>query len=296
MPSLAETGPEKLPPHTLIYAESKVGKTRLYGRLAKTRKLVVFDNEHSARTLTNKDNLDPAYHSNISLWQLPDTKTFPIASVTVRQILSMPPTQEFNLCHAHVNHNCPKCKTAMKPFSKFSIKKDVIDANAILVVDTLSQLTSSYIEFIRAKQNRELEKNLMGLDLNKQDTIDKFKDDEKLDWDDWAHLGNLCWELLKAIQAAPYEVIAVTHPVMAKYEDGSSRITPSMGSDKFAIKVANHYDNVIYGEIKLGKYLWHTMPSLNGAIVGSRDNIDISKVDPNKHYSLLEPFHPVTQR
>ncbi len=292
MPSLSETGPEKLPPHTLIYAESKVGKTRLYGRLAKTRKLVVFDNERSARTLANKDNLDPAYQSNISLWQLPDTKTFPIASVTIRQILSTPPTTVFNLCHAHVNHNCPKCKQQGKPFSKFCVKTDIMDAGAIMVIDTLSQLTSSYIEFIRAKQNRGLEQNLMGIDLDKQETLDRFKDDEKLDWDDWAHLGNLCWELLKAIQTAPFEIIAVTHPIMAKYEDGSSKITPSMGSDKFAVKVANHFDNVVYGEIKLGKYTWHTMPSLNGAIVGSRDNIDIAKVDPAKNYSLLEPFHP----
>jgi hypothetical protein len=292
MPTLAETGAEKLPPHTLIYAESKVGKTRLYGRLAKTRKLVVFDDERSARTLSNADNLSPEYHKNISLWQLPDTKTFPIASVSIRQILSCPPTQEFNFCHAHVNHNCPKCKMQGKPFSKFSVKKDIMDVNGIMVIDTLSQLTSSYIEFIRAKQNRGLEANLMNLNLEKQETIDKFKDDEKLEWDDWAHLGNLCWELLKAIQTAPFEVIAVTHPVMAKYEDGSSKITPSMGSDKFAIKVANHFDNVIYGEIKLGKYNWQTMPSLNGAIVGSRDNIDIAKVDEKKHYSLLEPFHP----
>lgn len=292
MPSLADVGPGKLPPHTLIYAESKVGKTLLYGRLAKTRKLVVFDNEHSARTFTNEENLPAEYHKNIDLWQLPDTKTFPIASVTIRQILSCPPKQEFNLCHAHVNHNCPKCKMAMKPFSKFSIQKNVIDVGAILVIDTLSQLTSSYIEFIRNKANKGLEDNLMNLNLEKQETLDKLKDDEKLDWDEWAHLGNLCWELLKAIQAAPYEVIAVTHPVMAKYEDGTSKITPSMGSDKFAVKVANHFDNVVYGEIKLGKRSWFTMPSLNGAIVGSRDNIDISKVDEKKHFSLLEPFHP----
>lgn len=293
MPSLAEIGPEKLPPHTLIYAESKVGKTRMYGRLAKTRKLVVFDNEHSSRTLANADNLDPQYHKNISLWQLPDTRQFPIASVTIRQILSCPPTVEWNLCHAHVNHNCMKCKMAGKPFSKFSIQKDIIDVNGILVIDTISQLTSSYIEFIRAKANKGLETNLAGLNLDKQETLDKLRDDEKLEWDDWAHLGNLCWELLKAIQAAPFEIIAVTHPIMAKFEDGSSKITPSMGSDKFAVKVANHFDNVVYGEIKMGKYAWQTMPSLNGAIVGSRDNIDISKLDEKKFYSLLEPFHPV---
>lgn len=293
MPSLAEIGPEKLPPHTLIYAESKVGKTRMYGRLAKTRKLVVFDDEHSTRTLANEDNLAPEYRKNISLWQLPDTRQFPIASVTIRQILSCPPKVEWNFCHAHVNHNCVKCKMAGKPFSKFSIQKDIIDVNGILVIDTISQLTSSYIEFIRAKANKGLEDNLAGLNLDKQETLDKLRDDEKLEWDDWAHLGNLCWELLKAIQAAPFEVIAVTHPIMAKFEDGSSKITPSMGSDKFAIKVANHFDNVVYGEIKLGKYSWQTQPSLNGAIVGSRDNIDISKLDEKKFYSLLEPFHPV---
>jgi glycogen debranching enzyme len=181
---------------------------------------------------------------------------------------------------------------AGKPFSKFSIQKDIIDAKAILVIDSLSQMTSSYIEYIRAKVNKDLEKNLMGLDLEKTETMDKFSDDEKFNYDQWNYLGNLCWEILKAIQAAPFEVIAITHPVMAKYEDGSTKITPSMGSDRFAVKVANHFDNVIYAEFKLGKYAYSSTPGLNGAIVGSRSGIDISKVDPKVAYSLLEPFHP----
>lgn len=292
MASLEQADKLRLPPHTLIYGESKTGKTRLYGRLAKTRKLVILDNEGSTRTLMSSENLDPEYRKNISVIRLPDTKIFPISAVTVRKIISMPPTTKFNFCDEHGNHNCPRCKKEMKSFTPFSLKDDVIAPGAILVIDTLSQLTSAYIEFIRAKDNRNLETNLNQLSLDNLATLDPLKDAEKLEWDDWAHLGNLCWEILKAIQAAPYEIIAVTHPVMAIYEDGTKRITPSMGTDKFSVKVANHFDNVIYSEFKLGKYSYQTVPSLNNAVCGSRDAIDISRVDATKHYSLLEPFHP----
>lgn len=292
MASLEQADSLKLPPHTLIYGESKTGKTRMYGRLAKTRKLVILDNEGSTRTLMAEGNLSPEYRKNVSVIRLPDTKIFPISSVTIRKILSLPPQTKFNFCNEHGNHNCPRCKASGKPFTEFSVQKDVIEANAILVIDTLSQLTSAYIEFIRAKENKNLPTTLGNLSLDNLSTLDNLKDSEKLEWDDWAHLGNLCWEVLKAIQSAPYEIIAVTHPIMAMYEDGTKRITPSMGTDKFSVKVANHFDNVIYAEFKLGKYNYQTVPSLNNAVCGSRDAIDISKIKETEHYSLLEPFHP----
>jgi hypothetical protein len=293
MPTLDEHSKIKLPPKTLIYGDPKTGKTTQVGKLAATRKLVFLENEGGAKSLLAEDNLKSEYRKNINLIDFPDTKTYPISSVTIRRILSMPVSTVFNLCHAHGSHNCPKCKAAKLQFSPFSIQKDVIESNAILVIDSLGQLTSSYIEYIRADANRDLVANLTALDLDKPETINKFKDDEKFNFDDWNHLGNLCCELLQAIQAAPYEVIAITHPSMVKHEDGSTRLTPSMGSDKFTVKVARHFDNVIYAEIKLGKYVYSSVPTMANAIVGSRYGIDISKVDMKKHYSILEPFHPI---
>ena len=282
-----------LPPKTLLYAESKVGKTRMAGRLAKTRKLVILDNEGSTKTLLDPSNLDPAHHKNINVLTFPDSKNFPISSVMIRKILGMPTSTVFNFCHAHTNHNCPVCKTAGKPFSPFSIKKDVIDAKAILVIDTLSQMTSSFIEYIRRNPKNPYDANLANLSLENQASIDKFNDGEKLDWDKWGELGNLCFEILKGIQAATYEIIAITHPIMAVYEDGTKKITPSMGTDKFSLKVAGHFDNVIYGSISMGKYKWISQPDLSGAIAGCRTPIDISKLSEATNYSLLEPFHPM---
>lgn len=289
MPSLDTLQANKLPPKTLIYGEPKSGKTLMVGRLAATRKLVILDNEGGAKTLLAPENLDPKHRGNVNLIAFPDTKVYPISSVSIRQILSLPASFVHNLCHKHGAHNCKKCG---KDFTPFSLQKDVIDANAILVIDTLSQMTSSYIEYIRAEANRQLIPNLQALDLDNKSSMDKFKDDEKFDYGDWNHLANLCFELLQAIQAAPYEIIAITHPTMVKHEDGSLKLTPSMGSDKFTVKVARHFDNVIFAEVKLGKYTYSSMPGLANAVVGSRYGIDVSKVDSKKHYSILEPFHP----
>lgn len=281
-----------LPPKTLVYGESKVGKTRLVGRLAKTRKLVILDNEGSTKSLLDSSNLDPKYHANINVLTLPDTKNFPISSVMIRKILGMPVSTVFNFCHAHTNHNCPVCKASGKPFSPFSIQKDVIEAKAILVIDTLTQMTSSFIEYIRRDPKNPYATNLANLSWENEASVKKFNDGEKLDWDKWGELGNLCFEILKGIQSAPYEIIAITHPVLAVFEDGSKKITPAMGTDKFSPKVANHFDNVVYGSISLGKYKWISQPDLSGAVVGCRTPMDISKLNETTNYSLLEPLHP----
>ena len=281
-----------LPPKTLVYTESKVGKTRMIGRLAKTRKLVMVDNEGSAKTLLDPLNLDPKYLPNLNVLSMPDSKNFPISSVMMRKILGMPVNTVFNFCHAHTNHNCPKCKLAGKPFSPFSVQKDVIDVNGILVFETLSQMTSSFIEYIRRDAKNPYDTNLANLAWENEASIKKFNDGEKLDWDQWGELGNLCFEILKAIQAAPFEIIVSTHPVMAKYEDGTSKVTPLMGTDKFTTKVAGHFDNVIYGYISMGKRKWISEPDLSGAVVGCRTPMDISKLKEEVNYSLLEPLHP----
>ena len=290
MPSLDSVSTEY--PHTLVYGESKVGKTRLVGRLAKTRKLVIADNEGSTKTLLDPLNLDPAYKNNVNVLTLPDSKNFPISSVMVRKMLGMPYNSVFNFCHAHTNHNCPKCKATGKPFSPFSIQKDVIDQNAILVIDTISQMTSSFIEYIRRDPKNPYDTNIANLAWENPASIAKFNDGEKLDWDKWNELGNLCFEILKGIQAAPFEIIAITHPIMAVYEDGTKKITPSMGTDKFSTKVANHFDNVVYGYISIGKYKWISQPDLSGAVAGCRTPVDISALDEKTNYSLLEPLHP----
>jgi hypothetical protein len=248
----------------LVYGPPKSGKTRLVGRLASTHKLLYVDNEQSTTTLLHPDNLQASFLPSIELIQLRDTPNYPIAAET---ILRLTEGKVLNICDAHGKHDCAICKKDTTGSATWvSYDPNAFDASNILVVDSLTQFTTSCMNVIS---------------LGKPDTF-------KFEHDHWAMLKRMMEKFMLWVQNVPMHVVCVTHEELLPMEDGKMRVMPAMGSSKFAPHTAKFFDHVVYLKLQ-GKD--HKAGSSTGwdlqAVTGSRSNLKLETVDASKVYSPL---------
>lgn len=258
---------KRVPQKTIIYGATKTGKTRMIGRLAKTRKLLWFDTESGYQTLFDAANLDPQYRGNINLIRLPDSTDEPLAARALNTIFSF---KEANICQAHGINNCPECKKANAPFDTINLRK--LEPGTVVVVDSLSQLVNSWTAVI-AKDKP------FGY---------------KFQFDDWALLGTYGKGFLTNIQSAPIDIIVTSREMEVILEDGSKKLVPNGGTRNFSCDVAGFFDHVVYTSM-VGKR--HAQGSSTGytstAIVGSRSNVSTEKWDEKStQYTPLELIYP----
>lgn len=243
----------------IVYGASFSGKSLLVGKLAEHYKLIWLDLEAGHGVLYQ---LPEAWHDNIEIIDLPDTRSYPIAIETMLKLVKGP----VSICEGHGKVGCMMCKKAEADFVDVDVTS--MGADSILVVDTLTQLSNSAIANITKSQ----------------------PDDYKLNYDDWGNLGKLLDIVLSHIQQASYNVIVISHENEVTTEGKKTTLAPTGGTRNFSRNITKYFTDVVYLERKNKKHVCiSTTTSATTVIAGSQSNVALELYgEPN----LLPLFKP----
>lgn len=232
----------------LVYGAPKSGKTKLVGGLAERFKLVWFDFENGWETLLQ---LPPELKRNIRVISIPDTRTNPVAMETMLKVIKGAPV---DICVEHGKVNCMVCKRDGKPVERVCLNE--LGPGDCVVMDSLSQLTNSGIATITRNQ----------------------PDDYKLQFDDWGNLGRLMDTVLSYVQAAPYNVAAISHETETTRPDGTKDgkfiLVPTAGTRNFSRNCAKYFGEVVFCEVKNKRHVFGSSTTYNnGMLTGGRSSV-----------------------
>ena len=260
MPKLSTKKPA-VTARTLVFGPPKSGKTLAVGKLAEHFDLLWFDLENGHETLFQ---LPMAYQERIELLHIPDSSSFPIAAETMLKVIKGAPC---NICEIHGKVSCMLCKKAGAMMTMVQLNS-LLPEDTIVVVDSMSQLTASFIANICKGEN----------------------DDYKMKTDDWGHLGKLVEIFLSNVQVAGYKIVVISHEVEAVTEGKKNKLVPVAGSRNSSRNAAKYFDNIVYMEIKNKKHRSSsgTTAEMN-ILTGTRSGVAIEDYDDS---SLLRIFKP----
>lgn len=247
----------------LVYGAPKTGKTDFVGQLAAEKKLWWFDNEDGIKTLLNSPRVKKEWLDNIELFKIPDTQVFPVMIETLLHVIK---GTEKSVCHAHGAVNCARCKG----LPATAINLSTFTPNDVLVIDSVSQLASSCMNYIQ------------------RDVILKDNYDKKAEWDDYAKQGRIMDRIFSILQQAPFNVVAISHEQLVEMEDGKKKLVPIGGSSQFSKTFGKYFDDIVYAEVVNRKHKFATGTTYSGSIVlGSRTGKELEKAEVP---SILELF------
>lgn len=256
------------PRKILVYGAPKTGKTELVGALAAEKRLKVFDLEQSTKTWFKPSS--PAYPhlSNIEIFPIADTQTFPVAIGTV---LHATKNVKLSICDVHGVVDCPICKKVKD--AGFSVyDPTTFTPDDVAVIDSISQLAQSAMYHIL------------------RTAIAKDDFEKKADWDDYAAQGRMMDRFGSWIQSAPFSIVCTSHETMVEMEDGTKKIVPIGGTSNFSKTFAKYFDDVVYCEIVNGKYrATCSAEDKTRVVLGSRSGRKLIN-DKKEQLSLLELF------
>lgn len=233
----------------LVFGGPKAGKTELVARLAEEFYLDYFDLENGYKTMRK---LPKAWQERINLYQIPDTRIWPVAISTMLKVITGLPT---TFCVKHANTQCASCKKDGLPYE--TVELNALPADHIVCVDSGTQLALSAMSHIKKGQD-ELAKPV---------------------WEEFASQGMLMDKFLSQVQHAHFNVCFITHEVEAELENGGKKLVPVAGTREFSRSTAKYFDHVVYCELKNKK---HTFGSATdyamSVLTGSRGDIAIEKL------------------
>lgn len=274
MAKLSDIPNSNHPQKVLVFGSPKTGKTQLIGELSKEFNLIWFDIENGADTLLK---LPMDQKERIELISIQDTIEQPRAHATIDKIIK---GGDFRICDDHGSVECPFCTKNMVAdrWSEIHIPTSIADggANTIVVIDSLSQLTTS----INSTCNKH---------LNSSITIDwapSRKDKDSMA--EYEFQMKYLNRIMSSIQNAPFHVACTAHEIEAEREDGSVKIVPSIGSKNYAINSAKYFGHVIYmDKINLQHKAFSDTGYSNRILTGSRTDVALEGME---QMSLLPIF------
>lgn len=209
----------------LVYGPPKSGKTALVGKLAEHYKLHWIDLENGIKTLLNPAMLKPEFRKNVNVINVPDTRFLPTGISTVLDIFRGGLKR---ICYDHGKVGCPLC--AKRPEARWSeIDLSKFGDNDILVIDSLSQLSSSALNKVTLAQ------------------ITKPGGEEyKASWDDYSAQGALINQLLSIIQALDIHVAVISHEVDVEKAENKEKLVPVGGTRNASKLTAKYFDEAVY--------------------------------------------------
>lgn len=240
--------------HVMLFGPPKSGKSLWAGKLAKHKNIIWFDLERGHSVLFQ---LDKELQKRIEVIIIPDTAGTPMAIETMLKVIK---GMKVTICEKHGKVTCPLCNVAngKEPGSAPSIivELNALDSDTLVVVDSLTQLTMSAISNIRKGK----------------------PDDYKFEFDDWGQLKILMETFCSYVQAAPFNVLCISHEDEIEMVDKTKKLVPVAGSSKFSRNVAKYFDEVVYSRVVNGKHkLASSTATDNNILTGSRNNVDLSK-------------------
>lgn len=234
----------------LIYGPPKSGKSFLVGKLAQEFNLIWIDMENGHDVLFQ---LEKSWQERIEIIYLPDTRIYPIAAETCLKLIR---GTKGSVCETHGKWMCSIC--AKERASVIEVEFNALPLDTIVVFDSLTQLTNSFISHITKHQ----------------------PDDYKLEYDDWAKLGKLMDTFLSQVQQAGFHVACISHETEAEMEDGKNKLVPTAGTRNFSRNSAKYFDEVIYCEVKNKRHIAASSTIYNGNILtGSRSGAVLENSD-----------------
>ena len=265
----------------MLYGPPKTGKSLIAGRLAEHFNLLWFDLENGFKVL--QTHLPAELQEKITLIQLPDTRSYPIAIETCLKVVKNTDT---HICDEHGKVACGICYRKEKDICVNQPKEEHGDVHLslftevnfsnlgpddLVVFDSATQLTNSAIA-----------------------NITKNKDDDyKLDWDDWGALGKLMDIFYSHIQQANYNCIVISHETDSESITGREIIVPVSGTRNFSRNVAKYFDDVVYMERKNNRHIAASSSNYSPKILtGSRTGIALEDYPDGEEVSLLPLFRP----
>ena len=255
----------------LVYGEAKSGKTALVGGLAAAGfKLWWFDLENGVKTLRNTEILPAEFRKNVSIFNIPDNKTLPVALDALRKLFK---GGAHKYCHLHGIANCPACsKTPGLAWSEV-IDLSKFGDNDILVIDSFTQLAESAINKVMVKEWMKDE-------------------DYKPTWDDWAQQGNYLKEILSKIQTANIHVCVISHDIDTEKDEKKVKIVPVGGTRNASNQMGKYFDEVIYVQRQNKKHSAYSSTLWNNThLTGGRSGV---KLEEGSGKTLADVFRAGT--
>ena len=233
----------------LVYGPPKSGKTELVGKLAEKFNLIWFDLEQGKDTLFK---LPKEWQERIDLISIPDTKPVPIASETLLKVFQGRATK---ICIKHGKVACPLCaKDSLAGWNEVDFSK--LTQNDVVVIDSLTQFSISAMNNLLRNQ----------------------PDDYKPLLDDWGNLKVIVEKLGTFIQAAQFNVVAISHEDSVELVDGKEKIVPVLGSRNSSRNTAKYFDECIYAEVRNGKHMFGSSTTYKAStLTGSRSGAALEK-------------------
>lgn len=258
----------KSPTHrVIVYGPPKSGKTELVGGLATKYNLIWLDLENGHSTLFKRPQEE---QERIELICIPDTKTYPIAIETLLKIFSV---QEVSICAEHGKVSCPKCKESGE-FTSLSLKSLEGDTDTILVIDSLTQLSNSAMNYLTRNQDELY----------------------KPEWSDYRNQGQLLDKILSQIQQARFNIVCITHETETEMEDGKKRLVPVCGTTTFSRNTAKYFDHVVYCEVKNKSHVAASSTAYSNIVLtGSRTNATVESEKIPSLHSIFSAPTPVAK-
>ena len=181
--------------------------------------------ENGIKTLLNPAMLKPEFRKNVNVINVPDTRFLPTGITTVLDIFR---GGEKKICYDHGKNNCSLC--AKRPEARWStIDLGKFGDNDILVIDSLSQLSSSALNKVTLAQ------------------ITKPGGEEyKASWDDYSAQGSLINQLLSIIQALDIHVAVISHELDVEKAENKEKLVPVGGTRNASKLTAKYFDEAVY--------------------------------------------------
>lgn len=252
----------------LVYGPPKSGKTALVGGLANAGfKLHWFDCENGVKTLRNPEIVKPENRKNVSIYNIPDHRSLPIALDTFRKLFK---GGSHKFCYNHGVSNCPIC-TKLGETAKWS---DTIDLSKftdkdILVIDSWTQVSNSAANKVTLKEWQ--------------------KDDEySMTYNDFRMQGMYLDEVLSRVQVSNINICVISHDVDVEKSESKERIVPVGGSRNFSKTMAKYFDEVIYLQVLNKQHKAYSSTTYsNTVLTGGRSGV---KLEEGKEVSLADIF------